>query len=48
MFCFNSHHQGAFCLCFAEVIIIILSVKIRRYGNHFGRVAAYLSIPYWC
>ena len=27
-----NHHQGACCMCFAKVIIVKQSVKIRRYG----------------
>jgi hypothetical protein len=33
MFRSNDHHQGAYCLYFAKVILLNGSVKIRRYGT---------------
>ena len=32
MFRLYNHHQGAYSLCFAKVIIVKQSAKIRRYG----------------
>jgi len=37
---YNHHHQGAYCLCFAKVIIVKIVSQNTSLWNHFGRVAA--------
>jgi len=46
MFRFNKPSSGSLLLCFAKVIIIKIIKNVVL--NQFGRVAAYLSITYWC
>ena len=46
MFRFNKPSSGSLLLCFAKVIIIKIVKDVVI--SQFGRVAAYLSSPYWC
>ena len=45
MFRCNKPSPGGLLLCFAKVIIIKIVKHVVM--NQFGRVAAYLSSPYW-
>ena len=46
MFLFNKLSSASLLSCFAKFIIIKIVKHVVM--NHFGRVAAYLSRPYWC
>ena len=41
MFRLYNNYQGAYCMCFAKVIIVKQSVKTRRYYYNFSKARRY-------